>query len=107
MKPKHTPGPWHFCVSSYPERKVPPTYRGPSYYENPAIMSETGEYIVGCDEYDVFGPDGEERAANVLLLAAAPTLYAALERAVQSEALDKADDLLARAALAAADKGAP
>ena len=78
---KHTPGPWRFCDSD--NNPQPFTYSGPGYYNNPYIFGPNDEYIVGCDEYDVFGsllPD-DERVANIGLMIAAPDMLEALRDA--------------------------
>lgn len=83
MDVKHTPGPWFYGVAYDPERGPQPlTYRGSGYYANAGILAPNGETIVGCDEYDVFGPMCEqpEREANCALLAASPKLLEALEK---------------------------
>lgn len=77
---KHTPGPWFFGIAYEPQAgEKPPSYSGPGYYNNPGILSSaTGETIVGCDEYDVFGPSMEAREANIQMMTAAPDLLEAL-----------------------------
>jgi hypothetical protein len=78
MEAKHTPGPWFYGIAYEPEKgEQPLSYRGPGYYQNPGLLSASGETIVGCDEYDIFGPlREEEREANICLIAAAPELLA-------------------------------
>jgi hypothetical protein len=74
----HTPGPWVFGVNGN-ERQ--PSYRGPGFYDNPEVFSGNVQ-IVGCDEYNVFGPyeNASEREANIRLICAAPDLLAALKQ---------------------------
>jgi hypothetical protein len=70
---KHTPGPWTFRAEpDGPE--VPFDYTGPGFYDNPTLYGPSGEHVVGCDEYYVFGGPADAR-----LLAAAPDLLAALQ----------------------------
>jgi hypothetical protein len=82
---RHSPGPWKFGLS---DEEKPPYYQGPGFYDNPGIYAANGMPVVACDEYNVFpfplrkGAGMEERAANVRLLAAAPTLLKELRALV-------------------------
>jgi len=81
MMSKHTPGPWFYGIAYVPDKgEQPLDYMGPGYYDNAGILAGE-ETIVGCDEYDIFGPmNKEERQANIRLIAAAPDLLEALQR---------------------------
>jgi hypothetical protein len=103
----HTPGPWYYGIAGESERGPQPlSYRGPGYYDNAGVLAGSTT-IVGCDEYDVFGPYGNEaeREANVRLICAAPDLLAALVRVIPEIATCCSPELLeqAREAIAKAE----
>ena len=84
---KHTPGPWKFMADAGTDGEcveVPLSYNAHAYCWNPSIVGANGTEVVGCDEYDVFGPPmsvtslAPEREANIRLILAAPELLALL-----------------------------
>jgi hypothetical protein len=99
----HTPGPWGWTDGEKPIDIA--TYESPGFYQNPQLRSESGEDIVGCDEYWTIGPMGndEEVVANARLIAAAPDMLAALNAVVGAsetgfpEALQSARDAIKKA----------
>lgn len=72
---KHTPGPWRLTNGDV---DVAVDYNSPGYYSNLRIVGQSGDLVVGCDEYDVFGWD-PHRAADIHLLLAAPDLLRELQ----------------------------
>ena len=79
MNTKHTPGPWAISRDAVPAGWVQNTIRAEGSGERVATAFLAEE--------------------NAHLIAAAPDLLAALEQAVRSEMLNKADDMRARAAI--------
>lgn len=108
---KHTPGPWastevdesggYDCLTA--GIRVFAKRDGETLAE--LDMRHYGQG--SCSPISHDSPGFQQFLANARLIAAAPNLLAALERAVASEALNKADDLLARAAIARATRSAP
>ena len=86
MNTKHTPGPWAISRDAVPAGWVQNTIRAEG----------SGERGAGSGERVATAFLAEE---NAHLIAAAPDLLAALEQAVRSEMLNKADDMCARAAI--------
>jgi hypothetical protein len=83
MKPTHTPGPWKA--------------------EGLTVIGAHGLSVCEVEDHVHADYDNSSDASdNARAIAALPDLIAALERAVASEMLNKADDLAARAALAKA-----
>lgn len=64
-KPKHTPGPWKVSLEDYSENRA-------------YIRSEEYDRDIAC----VLGYSSEQLKANAKLIAAAPDLLAACERAL-------------------------
>jgi hypothetical protein len=80
MTTQHTPGPWIFGVRNYDDEcklgfiEKPFDYKGPGFFDNPAIFGADNTEVVGCDEYLIFSSP-----ENARLIAAAPELLEALK----------------------------